>query len=529
MADSGYGPGTVSDGFLHGGTGRARRAADLQATLLTAGVLLGAVVMIVIAGSALPGPLGPGLGMIAVGGAAALVLFALNRPVLAVSILLFCAFLRLALKSSALPVEPAFMAMAVVLAAAVIAVTRRVNRAPSFGPLEGAMALFVFWNIASGIVPHTYPAGGIQALGESYSVYHFILTGTLMPFILYVVGRFVFDREAAIRAILWVLTAMAAYSVWVSFAQFYAPALVWPRYILDIPADNSWASRAVGVFVQPVANGLILIAGFGIAVHLLYDAGTRRWQRIMLAVLLPASLVAIYMTYTRVVWGCFAILAVLGAIYLRRGQNIYRAALAGIVLGILVNMQTFFSSDRSSGGIGSSYEVEDRLNMWATAFWAIGEKPWFGWGVGTFSQVNTYHHQQWPGVPWFRGFGIVSHMTELGMFAELGLIGLSIWLTIVFLTVRNLRVAVRTISPQGLVGRDLAVLTAILYTIWVITGYTADLRFFEFMGMTVLLLVGIVVGAAERQREADRHRPLAALPDDEELLFGRSRAAEPAR
>ncbi|MHA6795995.1 O-antigen ligase family protein [Pseudonocardia bannensis] len=482
-------------------------------------MLLAALVAVGAAG-ALPGALGPGIGIAALGFGAAVVFYALNRPVLAIALLLIATFLRQALKNPALPAEPAFFAMALVLAAGAIAVTRRVNQAPQLGAIECAMAMYIVWNIGSAIAPHQYSTDGSLTIGERSSIYHFILTGIVMPFVCYVVGRFVFDRQSAVRSLLWVVMGCYAYSTWVSIAQFAAPALVWPRYILEFPEDASWAHRAVGVFSQPVVNGLMLVIGFALAVHLAYQPDTRRWQRVLLGGLVLSSLGAIYLTYTRVVWLGFALFVVLAAVFLRRSRPIYIGIITAMVLGVAANWATFTSEDRSSGGVGSGYEVEDRLNMIATAFWAIGERPVLGWGIGRFSQVNTYHHQQWSqDVDWIRGYGIVSHFTELGIFAELGVIGLALWLTVNALLVRGLWQAARTLPDEGVAGRELAVIVSILFGVWVLTGFTADLRFFEFIAMLLMLLVGIVVGAAQRLVLTERLPMVPEQQSDDDLLY----------
>ncbi|WP_250548705.1 O-antigen ligase family protein [Pseudonocardia sp. H11422] len=508
-----------------GGWTPTRREPGLRATRLREGAaLLLAVLGVVVAGSALPGDFGPGIGVAAIGLGAAVVFYALNRPVLAVGLLLFTTFLRMALRTPALPAEPAFFAMALVVAAAAIAVTRRVHQAPQFGAVEGAMAVYVIWNIGSAIAPHRYPADGGSTIGEHSSIYHFILTGTVVPFMCYVVGRFVFDRPSAVRSLLWVVMGCYAYSIWVSIAQFAAPALVWPRYILDYPEDASWAHRAVGVFSQPVVNGLMLIIGFALAVHLAYQPDTRRWQRILLCGLMLSSLAAIYLTYTRVVWLGFALFVGAAAVLIRRTRPVYVSLIGAMLLGVAANWATFTSSDRSAGGVGSSYEVEDRLNMIATAFWAIREKPLLGWGIGRFSEVNTYHHQQWSQeVSWKRGFGIVSHFNELGIAAELGIIGLALWLTINVLLARGLWQALLTLPAEGIVGRELAVIVSIIFGVWILTGFTADLRFFDFLALLILMLVGIVVGTAQRLALVER-LPVAAVPPDaaDDLVYLRS-------
>jgi O-antigen ligase len=463
-------------------------------------VLLAVVAGVYVGGGLLPGPLGPGLGMVALGLGAAVALYALNRPVLAVGVLLVATFLGPAVKQLPLP-DVGLLSLGLVVAAGAIGVGRRANRAPSFGPVEGAMALYVLWNIGSALAPHPYEAGGQLQIGESYTPYNFILTGTAMPFVMYVVGRFVFDRKAAVRAAIGSVLALYAYSVWVSLAQFYAEPLVWPRYILsDYAPGQSWDSRAVGVFSQPVANGLLLIVGFLLSVHLIYQADTRRWQRVGLAVLAPVSLYAIYLTHTRVVWLCFVLAATLMAVLVPRYRAVFGGLLVAVAVAVVAGWSTLASSDRTEGGITSSHEIHDRLNMIATALWAIPQRPLFGWGIGTFAQVNTYHHQQWaPEVPWIRGYGIVSHLTELGIATELGLIGLLLWLAVLVLVARALWRAVHSLPDEpGLVGRDFGMLVAVVAVMWFVIGLTADLRFFVFGGVLVYLLVGIVVGIGER-------------------------------
>ncbi|HVL84497.1 MAG TPA: O-antigen ligase family protein [Pseudonocardia sp.] len=503
----------AGDGAADRAPRAGERAGRRGSPLLAAAILLAVLAGVYVAGGLIDGPLGPGIAMVGLGIGGALVLYALNRPVLAVGVLLVTAFLRPALKGLPLPVEAMFVAMAIVVLAGALAVTRRVSRAPSLGPVEAAMGLFVLWSIASAIAPHPYEAGGAQSIDDTYSVYHFIAAGTLMPFVVYVVGRFVIDRPAAVRRVLWVVLGCWAYSIWVSVAQFHLPALVWPRYILEIPASNSWSNRAVGVFSQPVANGVLLVLGFVLALFLARQVGTPRWQRIALRILAVVSLYAIYLTYTRVVWLIFLLAVVLGALFLPRDRRVYLGVLGVVMVGALANLSTLLSSDRTAGGVTSSYEIQDRLNMIATALWAIGEKPFAGWGIGTFAEVNTYHHQQWsPDVPWIRGYGIVSHFNELGIAAELGLVGLALWVGVVVLLARALRDAVRTLRDEdGLLGGEFAVIVAIAATMWLVTGFTADLRFLEFGSILVLLLVGTVVGAAERRRLRAPARSTARL------------------
>lgn len=475
-----------------------------------------AACVLVLAGASLI-PQHAGLGILAAGGAAALGFTMLNRPVLAVGVLLVADYFRMAIKSPALPMELYLFAFGMVVAGSVIAIMRRLKSAPDLGSIEGAMALYVMYSIASGIVPHVYPPSGSEQ-GEDFT-WNFILTSTVIPFALYIVGRFVFDRESAVRAFMWFVTGLFGYSILVSILQFSAPQFVWPRYILDIDPESGWADRAVGVFSQPVHNGLVLVIGFGVAVHMASQRSTPMWQRVFLYLLSTVSLYAIFLTRTRAVWLVFGILLIAGVLLFRRSRWYYGSVLGVIAAVIIVNWASFTSEDRTAGGVGSSHEVDDRLNMIATAFWAIRQKPVFGWGIGRFDQVNTYHHMQWsPSVDWIRGYGIVSHFNDLGIAAELGIIGLLLWWAVLFLLARRLWQTVRMLPRDGLCGRDLAVLALVVAVMWVVTGFTADLRFFDFAAFLVLLLCGVAVGFADRMQIVTVPEPEPAVDNDWEYI-----------
>lgn len=437
-----------------------------------------------------------GLAVLVLAMGAAVVFAGLGSPTVAVALLLVSAFLRLALPKGGLPVDLFVLAFAGVLGAAAIAIARRVNRLPRLGALEAVMVLYFAWNIGSALAPHAYPAT-VPSTGEEFAVWRFVITGALLPFVLYVVGRFLFDRESAVRWLLWIILGLAAYSSLVSVLQFYAPALVWPRYIIDAP---EWEGRAVGVFNQPVVNGLVIVFGFLLAVYLAAQPGEPWWRRVPAAGAAVAAIPAVYLTHTRVVWLVFGLVLVAGVLWARNFRAGFALTLGAALLAVAVNWSNLTSADRSAGGVASTNEVDDRLNMAATAISAIEDKPLIGWGLGRFTQLNTYQHKQWSsGIDWERGYGLAAHHTELAITAELGAVGLALWLLVLALLLRQLVFAVRVLPAGGLCGRGLAIVALFTLGCWWITGQTVDLRFFEYLNALVLLLAGIVVGWAERE------------------------------
>ena len=424
--------------------------------------------------------------------ASAAVFLGLRNPVLATMYLLAATFLRLAIPSGTFPVDPFLPAFVGVVLSTLIWSRVRGNQAPVLGPIEVAMGLYVLWNVVSLLTPHVYEAG--EPLSPTpFSVSRFLFIGIFMPLAMFVIGRAIFDEERALRPLLWALLSAGAYSAVVSIAQFHGPTwLVWPRYILEAPG---WENRAVGVFNQPVVNGLVLIVGFVVANLIAAHASERLVVRFLATGVGVASIYAIYLTHTRAVWLAFVLVIVIGcvgAVGFRKG---YVLSLAAVLTAVALNWPSFTSADRGAGGVASPGELQDRLNLLATSIWAIEREPLTGWGIGRFPVVNTFHHQAWsPAIPWERGYGIPSHLDVLGILTELGVIGLALWVTVLVLVGTELVRAVRRLPIDGVGNRPFAITAAMSFFALLITGLTVDLRFFDFPNIVVWLLVGASIG-----------------------------------
>jgi O-antigen ligase len=445
------------------------------------------------------------------------IVLGLRNPVLACTYLLIATFFRLAIPSNTFPVDPFLIAFAGVVASTWIwmAPRRRNLSAVEVDPLLCAIVLYITWNVMSMVLPHPYPPGSPLEPGPS-SVQRFIVIGTLMPLAMFLVGRWVFIDRRAIRVLLWSMVSVGAYSAVVSILQFAAPALVWPRYIVTHP---TWEGRAVGVFNQPVVNGLVLIVGFLAATLIVSHPFEPRLLRGCAAAVAVASTYALYLTHTRAVWLAFALVVLVGAVVGRGFRSGFVVTLGAMVLAVASNWSTFTSPDRSAGGVGSPSEVQDRLNTFATSIWAFEQKPLMGWGIGRFAAVNTYHHQQYsPEIPWQRGFGISSHLDSLGILVELGIIGLIFWIAVLVFIYSRLVRATRQLPVGEMYGRPLGLTALLCLVAQTTTGLTVDLRFNDFSNIIVMLLAGAVIGWQREQarwtgaRHAAHDPPVSAVP-----------------
>jgi O-antigen ligase len=454
--------------------------------------------------SRVPGGFGVLLLLVVLG--AVIVAACLRYPPLAVVVLLGAMFLRLTLPHLVVA-DPFILAFWLLVASAAVWMwqQRHVRLRSRVSFVEVAMVLYTLWCYGSMVLPHQYPPLVYPVNGQVTAVPRFIELSTVIPFTLYLVGRRLFARESAVRFVLWSILGFAAYSTLVSICQFDAPGLVWPRYIITAP---NWPGRANGVFNQPVANGMVLIVGFVIAIVLATERGQAAWRRVLLWLYALASPYAIFLTHTRSNWLAFALVLVLGVLLVRGARSVFAGLIGAIVLVIGLNWSIFTSSDRNAGGVGSAGEVWDRLNAISTSIWAFKREPVFGWGISRFQAVNFYDHQQWSNaIPWANGLGIASHETELGILVELGLVGLLLWLCIIVPLIGLLLRTYWILPSSGLMGRRLAFLGISALATQIVSGAFADLRLLDFPICMVFLICGMVMGARDRELAARKPRP----------------------
>jgi O-antigen ligase len=477
---------------------------DLGAWLAVAAAL--AAIVVVLAAVRLPGAK---FGQLLVLGAVALVLGAmvLRSPPFATIILIIAMGLRNA-TPHVLPIDLFWVVFAGAVGAWVLWMDRTPFRPRGMDAIEWAMALYMAWNVYSMISPHEYIAtqqvtwgSGRIVTAVPTDVWRVILIQMALPLLLYRVGRHAFDRAAVVRALLWTILILAAYSAAMSIMQFTGPTeLVWPRYIVE---DTVWPDRASGVFRQPNVNGWLLALGLAIAMLLLSRRSEPTWRRWFAFVVAIACGCGIYLTHTRVAWLSGVVVLIIGALLARGYRKGFIVAICLVASAVAVNWSAFASTDRKAGGVGSVNEVQDRLNANQTALWAFTRKPVAGWGIGRFQGVNTYHHQQWaPDVPWIRGYGAAAHETELGILVEVGVIGFALYVCMLVLVIRRLWTAYRTLPDHDLCGKPLAVTAIMAIATLICTGSAVDLRLFDFPMLPIFLLAGITVSWSDRYQRS---------------------------
>jgi O-antigen ligase len=120
--------------------------------------------------------------------------------------------------------------------------------------------------------------------------------------------------------------------------------------------------------------------------------------------------------------------------------------------------------------------LNHRQDVWAEAFRIIGENPWFGIGAGAFKVAAT-------------GVNKVGHNFVLALLAEIGIVGLVLFLAIIVVAVRAIRPAPRALRELWL-------------TILVAWTFAALLHNWEYRKLTWLMF-GLMVVSGSLGRESD--------------------------
>lgn len=384
----------------------------------------------------------------------------------------------------------AFMALAGTFFIEVVTGRRELGR---LGVTEFLMLCFVIYLIGSSLTPHALPAVGEK--GEHRSLVDLILTSAFLPFAGFFMGRQILNTERNVRRFLWFITVFGVYlGITNVFWVLHMKALIWPKTILD-PNLGAHFDRGRGVFLNAAVTGLVLVVCFIVTMYLASRYRGRMRYGLLAAALL--MLIGIGLTQTRSAWLAAVLVILFSAAVYTGFRRWYLLIILGLAVLVGINWSTFTSKDRAAGGVNSVNETQDRLNAAATGLWAIQQKPILGWGLGRFPAINTVHHRAWGTTPWKRGYGIYAHDTQIGIGAELGLLGLGLWLMIIVSMVVASRRAWKTLPRSGLLSRNLAIVFWSVAISWGVTASLIDVRLFAFANTLFFVFGGMCAGLAD--------------------------------
>lgn len=296
-------------------------------------------------------------------------------------------------------------------------------------PLAIAIVAYAFWAVASALWTVNFDPS-LQQGGTAFGLSSLILSGVyLVAFAVLVRSE---QHLMLIVVVVWLLsTVMGALAI--------AEYLHGTARAAGVSGDaNFFASLQVvaipigAVLAAQVRSGMrrtVVLAGVGVAVGSVFVTLSRGGILALIAV--------------------FLLLSVQPAATFFRTRMRKRLFLAAVLVGAAVLLTLSYSalSARTSSLFTTADGGSGRANLWLGARTAIEEHPVLGLGFGAFQSQSNQLMQQTPGVD-FSGYrlrvgGQPAHNAYLESLAELGPLGLVLFLTMLGVTMRAIKRAVR--------------------------------------------------------------------------------------
>jgi len=312
----------------------------------------------------------------------------------------------------------------------------------------------------------------------------------IVPFAMFHMAALVFTDERRFRQFEVFALIVLAYLSFTAIAFLVgAHSVIFPRFILD-ETLGFHAERARGPLLQAVANGVSLNLLGLLALHA-YRRGSVRGVKAWF--LLASVPVAILATMTRAVWLSFAGSA-LALVFLSRNRTLRRAAL-GLVLVAVVGLAAVLSSSELSGVLSDRLEergpVDYRAAVYTGGWKMFLERPLTGWGFHQMpAELPRY-------VSGYREKLLYPHNTYLELLVEHGVVGLALYLWLMWEMWRLRRGAIPANERSGFLDRHFHRLWPILLAVYWVNAAVVVMSY-QFVNGLLFTMAGML--AAQRSR-----------------------------
>jgi len=344
----------------------------------------------------------------------------------------------------------------------------------------------------------TWPMVGLtllalaSAIGQPFDqeTWSLLASKFIVPFALFHLAGLVFTEERRFRQFEIFALIVLAYLSFTAIAFLVgAHWLIFPRFILG-EGLGFHADRARGPLLQPVANGVSLNMLGILAVHA-YRRGCGRG--IAVAVLLASVPIAILATMTRAVWVSF-VGTVLVLVFLSKNRML-RGACLGLVLASGLGLAVILSSSGSGGALKERLEergpVDYRAAVYAGGWEMFLERPLTGWGFHQMPVELPRHVSE------YSERVLYPHNTYLELLVEHGVVGLALYLWLMWELWRLRRGAIPAGEKRGFLDQEFHCLWPILLGVYWVNAAMVVMSY-QFVNGLLFAMAGML--AAQRRR-----------------------------
>jgi O-antigen ligase len=380
-------------------------------------------------------------------------------------------------------------------------------------------------------------------MGAGSRVLFYLFDFHYTPFVMFILAMSIPPSHQKLEALSFAFLPAGTYLVINGIFEYFGPhALLWPKYILDPSVGvKGQFGRTRGSFASSEALGWALNMTF--LCYVLYITRSKQqrpyWAYLMMLVtpgsagrlgkkvdrsywaylMMLVTPGVIYTTNQRSAWTSFGASLVLLAIARTKMKRIAQIFIGLILLGFLAGAGTHFSFWKDATLFTRRQESVNfrRVNNQTTL--AMGmENPIFGVGYGSYSHSELWrkYFRPIPGID-MRDIGGGNHNTFLGLFAEVGLVGLIPYLMIFYYM---FQVGLRVYRKGEGFEREFALVFLAVVIIYIICANFGDYRSGAFYNTALYLLFGTVAGI-EVHMALPTHR-LREEPSSGQLSSGHS-------
>ncbi|MEM3448879.1 MAG: O-antigen ligase family protein [Nitrososphaerota archaeon] len=262
------------------------------------------------------------------------------------------------------------------------------------------------------------------------SPWFLFISGYLFPFMVFIYAKYVIKSIRQINIVFTFVFFTGLYLSLIAPLEFYnLREYVYPQYINE---KDVWLhmDRARGPFQNAAVNGLVIIYGFLCGTFILSQR-KGNW-RVIQAVCTFMFLAAVFFTQTRSIYLSFIVSAFIIVIFYRTRIPKWKALFLPIcmvlILGI-INAPKLASEERRKGGVLQIEEVNIRFGLIDRSIAMFMDNPLTGLGFGQFVPASVERYKGRFEVP-SSSFTQTQHNQFLGLAAELGIIGISLYLLV---------------------------------------------------------------------------------------------------
>lgn len=325
--------------------------------------------------------------------------------------------------------------------------------------------------------------GFTPILPEFSKPWFMFLVGYLMPSLAFFLVKYFLEPEKDYPVVFLALFLMGSYLCFVAFFENYGlDSLVFPAYIADDEIGIHF-DRARGPFLNAAFNGQLLCIAFvcGLAIYPLLRPSHKFAASFLLMLYAPA----IWFTRTRAVYLEF-IMVIFGLLFCYRSSlpKWKLFSLFGVLalFVLAVNLDKLASENREAGGVAQMEEVDIRFDLVNQSLELIGQHPAFGVGLGQFRTVSLFAPSQQE----------YQHNHLIGVAAELGLVGLAVYLTFIVLVFRRLLRLVESMPDYGYIDSNLLLLLGLAMLVTLISNTFVEPSLHTFANLTLFIFAGMV-------------------------------------